>query len=198
MAHINLLPWREERRKERQQEFLVYMLFSAALAGLVVFFVHVQIEGRIEYQQARNKFLENEIRIIDKRIGEIRELEKTKKALLERMKIIEELQTSRPGVVHLFDELVKTLPDGLYLKSLKQKGNKLFLEGEAESNARVSAYMRNLEASPWFKDPSLEIVKSDSSGGKARKGARNPAVPTKRFKLTVTITSPSDEKKKGG
>ncbi|HHJ12174.1 MAG TPA: pilus assembly protein PilN [Chromatiales bacterium] len=196
MAHINLLPWREERRKERQQEFLVYMLFAAALAGLVVFFVHVQIEGRIEYQQARNKFLENEIRIIDKRIAEIRELEKTKKALLERMKIIEELQTSRPGVVHLFDELVKTLPDGLYLKSLKQKGNKLYIEGEAESNARVSAYMRNLEASPWFKDPSLEIVKSDSGGGKGKKGARNPTVPTKQFKLTVTITSPSDEKKK--
>jgi len=189
MAHINLLPWREARRKEQQKEFIVFLLFGAAVAVVLVFFAHIQVNGMIEYQNARNQYLQNEIKILDKRIAEIRELEKTKAALLERMRIIEELQASRPGIVHLFDELVTSLPEGLYIKSVTQKGNLLTIEGEAESNARVSAYMRRLDASPWLTDSKLTIIKSNSKSSPQ----------TKEFKLTVTQTSPQAEtEKKGG
>lgn len=191
MAHINLLPWREARRKEQQKEFIVFLLFGAALAAVLVFFVHIQVNGMIDYQKARNQYLQNEIKILDKRIAEIKELEKTKAALLERMRIIEELQASRPGIVHLFDELVSSLPEGLYLKTVTQKGSQLLIEGEAESNARVSAYMRRLDASPWFRDSKLSIIKSQ--------GDKKGTVETKSFKLTVTQTSPKAEtENKGG
>lgn len=197
MAHINLLPWREARRKEQQKEFVIFLLFGAALAGILVFFVHIQFNGMIDYQNKRNQYLQNEIKILDKKIAEIKELEKTKAALLERMRIIEQLQASRPGVVHTFDELVNTLPEGLYIKTMTQKGGSLTIEGEAESNARVSAYMRKLDASPWFKDSKLSITKS--SGAKDK--SASSLTQTKQFKLTVTQTSPEAEKedqKKGG
>jgi type IV pilus assembly protein PilN len=191
MAHINLLPWREARRKEQQKEFLIFLFFGAAVAVVLVFFAHIQVNGMIDYQTARNQYLQNEIKILDKRIAEIRELEKTKAALLERMRIIEELQASRPGVVHLFDELVTSLPEGLYITSVTQKGNILTIEGEAESNARVSAYMRRLDASPWLTDSKLSIIKSNKK--------KDEATQTKEFKLTVTQTSPKAEtEKKGG
>lgn len=184
MAHINLLPWREARRKEKQKEFIAIALFSAAIAGVLMFFVHVQVNGMIEYQQARNQFLQNEIKILDKRIKEIKSLEKQKAALLERMRIVEELQTSRPGVVYLFDQLVTTLTNGNYLTSVTQKGSTLTIEGEADSNARVSAYMTNLSESPWFKDPDLDVTKS---------GKKNVA-DIQTFKLTVPQTAPGKEK----
>lgn len=181
MAHINLLPWREALRKEKQQEFLTVAVFAALATGVLFFFVHTHMNGLIEYQEARNQFLENEIKILDKRIEEIKELEATKKALLDRMKIIEELQIARPGIVHLFDELVTTLPEGLYITSVTQNGTTLTIGGKAESNARVSAYMRNLEESPWLKSPRLDVIETKASD-------------TQRisdFKLSVQQTSPA-------
>ena len=180
MAHINLLPWREAYRKQKQQEFVAVAIFAALVAGIVVFFVHIHMNGLIEHQEARNRFLENEIKILDKKIAEIKELEATKKALLDRMNIIQELQVARPGIVHLFDELVTTLPDGVYLTSLKQKGSSLSITGRAESKARVAAYMRNLNASEWLASSDLSVIES--------KDAQRLKV--SQFSLTVKQTSP--------
>ncbi len=182
MAHINLLPWREALRKEKQQEFLTIAVFAALVTGVLFFFVHTHMNGLIDYQQARNQYLENEIKILDKRIEEIKELEATKKALLDRMKIIQELQIARPGIVHLFDEMVTTLPEGLFITSVKQTGTTLTISGKAESNARVSAYMRNLENSPWLKAPRLQIIET-KTGDSQR---------ISEFKLTVQQTSPGE------
>lgn len=182
MAHINLLPWREALRKEKQQEFLTVAVFAALVTGVLFFFVHTHMDGLIEYQEARNQFLENEIKILDKRIEEIKELEATKKALLDRMKIIEELQIARPGIVHLFDEMVTTLPEGLYVTSVKQSGTNLAISGKAESNARVSAYMRNLDDSPWLTAPKLEIIETETGGSQR----------ISNFRLTVQQTSPTE------
>ncbi len=166
MAHINLLPWREAKRKEQQKQFL-QALGLAALAGiLVVVAAHMAIGRIAENQQARNDLLKQEIRVLDKRIRDIKELEKTKQALLDRMDIIQQLQRSRPVAVHLFDELVTTLPGGLYLTLIKQKGNTLEIRGKAESDARVSSYMSNLERSPWLQDPRLEVIETVKDGRK--------------------------------
>lgn len=183
MAHINLLPWRAQLRKEKQQEFLAITIFAALATGIVFFFIHTHMNGLMEYQQRRNTFLENEIKILDKRIAEIKDLEATKKALLERMKIIQELQVARPEIVHLFDELVTTLPEGVYLTSVNQKGSTLNITGKAESNARVSAYMRNLEDSAWFKAPKLEVIETRESS----------ALRVSDFKLTVEQTLPEHD-----
>lgn len=186
MARINLLPWRAQLRKEKQQEFLAVTLFAALATGIVFFFIHTHMNGLIEYQERRNTFLENEIKILDKRIAEIKDLEATKKALIERMKIIEELQVARPVIVHLFDELVTTLPEGVYLTSVSQKGSRLNIAGKAESNARVSAYMRNLEDSPWFKTPKLEVIETRENGN----------LRLSEFKLTVEQSVPKAEQGK--
>ncbi len=160
MARINLLPWREEARKARQKQFAFVAAGAAVFAGLVLVYVHIFINGLIEDQNRRNSFLQEQIRVVDQQIREIGELEKTKANLLARMKIIQELQRSRPQIVHLFDELVTTLPDGVYLDKITQKGPGLTLEGVAQSNARVSAYMRNVEQSEWLQGPRLEIIQT--------------------------------------
>lgn len=164
MARINLLPWREAQRKEQQREFVSITAFSAALTVILVGFIHIHINGMIEYQERRNSYLENEIRVLDDKIKEIKKLESTKKALLERMAVIENLQATRPGIVHLFDELVNSLPEGVYLTSAKQSGERLDLFGKAESNARVSAYMRNIDASGWLADPTLNVIETSDQG----------------------------------
>ena len=164
MARINLLPWREARRKEQQRAFVSVTAFSAALTAVLVGFVHIHVNGLIEYQERRNQYLENEIKILDDKIKEIKKLESTKKALLERMNVIESLQATRPGVVHLFDELVNTLPDGTYLTSVTQKGESLSISGKAESNARVSAYMRNIDASDWMTRSALKVIETKEAG----------------------------------
>ena len=160
MAHINLLPWREELRKEKQQQFAVVAGGSAVLGGLLVLLIHMQMEGLIETQNTRNQFLENEISLLDKKIAKIKDLEKTKTALLARMDIIQQLQHSRPQSVHLMDELVYTLPDGVYLDKITQKGNALTVTGIAQSNARVSAYMRNIDGSEWLGQPKLDVIET--------------------------------------
>ena len=160
MAHINLLPWREELRKQKQQQFAVVSAGTAIVAALLVLLVHMRVEGLIEKQNARNSFLDSEIVELDKKIQKIKDLEKTKTALLARMDIIQQLQHSRPQSVHLMDELVFTLPDGVFLEKILQKGGALTVDGIAQSNARVSAYMRNIDGSQWLGDPKLDVIET--------------------------------------
>jgi type IV pilus assembly protein PilN len=183
MARINLLPWRSERRKLRQKEFAT-MLGLAAGVGLVVSFLIVMYyNGQIDGQMARNQYLRDQIVIVDQQIKEIEELDKKKANLLARKQVIEQLQASRSQMVHLFDELVRTIPAGVRLNSIKQSGQVLTLDGMAQSNARVSSYMRNLEESGWMTNPDLSIIEAKGSD----KGLPNA------FSLRVTLKSPSSE-----
>lgn len=160
MARINLLPWREERRKQRQREFYGMLGFAAlsgvVLSGLLWFFFSQQISG----QNERNSYLETEIAKVKEQNKEIDRLDVQKKRLLDRKKVIEELQGKRSQMVHLFDSLVRTIPDGVVLTALQQEGDTLTLEGRTQSNARVSAYMRNLETSGWMTSPELTIIEA--------------------------------------
>jgi type IV pilus assembly protein PilN len=160
MAHINLLPWREELRKQKQKEFVTATAASAVLAAILVFASHVVVNGKIEYQNQRNDYLQAEIEILNKRIVRIEELEAMKQGLLARMNVIQDLQSSRPESVHLMDELVRSLPDGVYINTLTQKNRGLTMSGIAQSNARVSDYMRNIDASEWFADPHLDLIRT--------------------------------------
>lgn len=169
MPRINLLPWREARRKQQQQQFNVIAAGTAVLAIGVVAWGHMTMADRIDYQNQRNQFLKTEIAHVDQRIKDIKDLKKTREQLLARMKIIAQLQQSRPEVVHLFDQLVRTLPDGVWLNSVKQNNDTLRLDGIAESSARVSAYMRNIDASDWLADPNLTVIKAKDSGNEHRK-----------------------------
>lgn len=158
MTRINLLPWREELRQQRQKQFMTLLVLSMILAAAIVGLIHFQMNAKIDYQKSRNSYLTKEISKLDNEIAEIQELQKVRKSLVERMDIIQALQASRPSIVHLFTELVTTVPNGVYLKSLEQNNDLLKLTGEAESNARVSSYMRNLNDSEWLHDPNLEII----------------------------------------
>lgn len=162
MARINLLPWREEQRKEKQREFAFTMAGAAIVGGLLVLMAHLQINGMIESQNVRNQFIEGEIVKLDKRIAEIRDLESTKAKLLARMNVIQQLQSNRPLSVHLMDEMVRTLPEGAYLNKIEQKGGDLTFTGVAQSNARVSAYMRNIDGSAWLSKPKLEVIQTET------------------------------------
>lgn len=162
MARINLLPWREERRKLRQQEFFILLGASAVAAILAVIVGMWFIGSQIDAQTERNDILSREIKALDGQIAEIEELDRQRDRLIARKQIIEQLQATRSQMVHLFDELVRTLPEGVQLNSIKQGGQTLTLEGFAQSNARVSAYMRNLDASAWLKES--EIVKIEAVG----------------------------------
>ena len=160
MARINLLPWRAERRKQRQREFYA-MLGMAAVGGLLLslmiwFYYDRQVSGQMD----RNAYLEAEIEKVKEQNKEIDRLDAQKDRLLARKKVIEELQAKRSQMVHLFDALVRTIPDGLVLTALKQEGDVLTLEGRTQSNARVSAYMRNLETSGWMTNPELSIIEA--------------------------------------
>jgi type IV pilus assembly protein PilN len=161
MARINLLPWREERRKARQTQFNILTGMVAAAGAFVVFLMYLWMTKAISDQNARNAFLTQQIGFEDKQIEKIKGLQDTKQALLARMQIIQQLQQSRPIVVHLFDQLVKTLPPGVYLTSVSESGDQLTLEGTAESSARISTYLRNIDASPWMGDPNLQVVSKD-------------------------------------
>lgn len=187
MPRINLLPWREELRRQRRTEYLSILGACALAAAGVWFAIHMYFNALIEQQQRRNSFLSAEIKLLDKKIAEIKALEKEKENLIARMKAIETLQTSRPIVVHLFDELVSTLPDGVYLTSINQSGENVTVKGVAQSNARVSNYMRNVEASEWERDPKLSIIQSKSQDGK------RTAEFTLTFKQDKTKTSASED-----
>ena len=166
MAKINLLPWRAERRKQREREFYM-MLGSAVVAAVLAVLLWVWwMDARIDNQDNRNAYLKTEIKQLDGKLEKIKDLEKTKSKLLARKQIIEQLQASRTQMVHLFDELVKTIPDGVRLTSLKQAGDTLTLEGQAQSNASVASYMRNLDASPYLTHSDLK--KTEAKGNDKR------------------------------
>ena len=164
MPRINLLPWREEERKKRQRDFGVATA-GAVVAGVAVvmgtMFVFSQM---IAAQERLNNRLEEEIRVIEQSIAEIDDLERQKESLLARMEIIDQLQKSRPEIVHLFDELVRQLPEGVYLTSMKQTGSRVELQGVAQSSTRVSALMRQIDASDWLTDPAVERVETTTTG----------------------------------
>ena len=188
MARINLLPWRAERRKARQKEF-VSMLGLAALGGVLASFLIVSwYSARIGNQNGRNESLRAEITKVDTQIKEIEELDKKKGKLLARKEVIEQLQANRSQMVHLFDSLVRTIPDGVTLTSIKQEGEILTLGGRSQSNARVSTYMRNLEGSGWMTGPDLNVIEAK---------AGNAGLPYE-FNLKVKLANPNAPKDEDG
>jgi len=160
MIRINLLPHREEAKKERRQQFFVLSGLVAVLGVLIVFAVYTSIAGYIGAQEGANDFLKKEIAVLDKQLDQIKRLKEQTQALLARKQVIEDLQRDRGETVYLLSEMVKQVPEGIYLKSLKQDGLSVNITGYAQSNARVSALMRNLEASPWLESPQLVEVKA--------------------------------------
>ncbi|MCY1279211.1 Fimbrial assembly protein (PilN) [compost metagenome] len=184
MARINLLPWREQLREERKQRFLVAMGAVLALGAAAVFLGDQYLNNAIENQQARNDFVRKEIAVLDARIKEISELKTRRQQLLERMKIIQDLQGNRPIIGRVFDQLVRTLPDGVYFTGLKMTGKSIAVVGAAESNNRVSNLMRNLEASEWLASPNLTQVKAVTAGAVDQANV---------FSLTVKQTQPGAE-----
>ncbi len=186
MARINLLPWREAERKRRQQEFGLMVLAGVVLTGLAIFGIHMMVESMISAQNQRNGFLENEIAQVENQIREIKELDKTKQNLLARMNVIQELQSSRPQIVHLFDEIVAALPDGVFLTEVSQAGSKVAFKGQAQSNARVSSLMRNIEASEWIGQPKLDYIESKEKTGTGYS----------HFMLTASQVSQAEEESK--
>ena len=188
MARINLLPWRAERRKLRQKEFITLLGLCAAAGVVLWFLLNTYYNNQISGQTERNAYLQDQITQVDKQITEIDELDKKKAKLLARKEVIEQLQANRSQMVHLFDSLVRTIPDGVILTSIKQEGDKLTLEGRSQSNARVSTYMRNLEGSGWMTKPNLSIIE-------AKEG--DPALPY-TFSLDVLLANPNAPKDENG
>lgn len=190
MARINLLPWRAERRKQRQREFYT-MLGLAAVAGVLLsLLLYFYYDGQISGQNERNAYLETEIAKVKQQNQEIERLDRQKDRLLARKQVIEELQGKRSQMVHLFDSLVRTIPDGVVLTTLKQEGETLTLEGRTQSNARVSTYMRNLESSGWMTNPELSIIeaKAQEATGSAVDIKSLPYV----FMLKVKLPAPGE------
>ena len=160
MIRINLLPHREERRKRQNIQIAVLAGLSLGLAVLIVGAVHMAIRGQIDYQAGRNNYLKKEIAVLDKQIEEIKRLKDQTQQLLARKKVVEALQVNRSDTVHVLDQLARRMPEGVYLKSVKQTGPKITLVGYAQSNARVSTLMRSLEDSPWLQSPTLVEIKA--------------------------------------
>lgn len=160
MIRINLLPHREVRRKQQQQQFFILLAFVVVVGGAVWFVVHTYLDEQLQTQQARNKYLQDEIVKLDKQIAEIRKLKEQTAALLARKRVVETLQSNRSEVVHLLDQLVRQLPDGIYLKGVKQIGTRVTITGLTQSQARVSTLMRNLESSPHLENPGLVEIKA--------------------------------------
>lgn len=185
MATINLLPWREERRQELKQEFFVLLGIGAGAAVAIVLLVMQFYSMSIDHQTSRNNFLNQQISQLDAQIREIKSLESTRDQLLERMRVIQELQGNRPVIVRLFDELVRTLPDGVYYTSIKYTENNktISLNGTAESNNRVSSLMRAFDASAWFKEPLLTSVTASPKDGEN----------ANLFQMTVKLANPEQE-----
>ena len=184
MAHINLLPWREEQRQEKTRQFATTTALSLALTGAIIFLVHVTFANQIDHQKLRNKILQDEITTLDHSLKQIETLEDTKAQLLARMDVIQSLQQRRPQIVHLFDDFVRTVPEGLFLTNIKQQGQNLTIEGIAESNGRVSAYMRNIDSSQWMATPNLKVIET-------KKGTLRSST----FTLTTSQTLPDNNKK---
>lgn len=188
MIRVNLLPWREERRKARRQQFFAFTGVIAAIAAVIWFMGYGAINGYVSAQEGKNAFLKSEIAALDKEIEEIKRLKEQTDSLLSRKRVIESLQANRTETVHLFNELARQVPEGVYLKTIKQSGDKINLVGYAQSNARVSSLMRNLDASPVMERPDLAEIKSAAVGNRR----------LSEFNLNVYITrQTTDDGKKG-
>jgi type IV pilus assembly protein PilN len=164
MPRINLLPWREELRQKRKKDFVTAIVAAVLIGGLLSYATKLGVQAQIRAQNGRNTILQQEIAELDKQIEQILGLENQKERLLARMAIIEQLQKARPEVVHVFDELVETLPEGVHLTEIRQAGNRIELHGSAQSSTRVSALMRNIDASDWLRDPGLDVVETVDLG----------------------------------
>ena len=168
MARINLLPWREEMRQEKKKEFLVQLAAVCAVAGLIGFIWIQAVDGKISAQKERNKRLKTEIANLEKQVVEIQDLKKKRKELLDRMRVIQDLEGRRSVIVHYFDEFVNATPDGIYVTALSRNGDFVSIEGVGESNNRISSFMRKLDDSEWFSDPDLRsVVAKEVSGQQA-------------------------------
>lgn len=168
MATINLLPWREDLRKQQQQDFGVAIGAGVVVTCIIMTIIYMYIEGMKEYQQSRNQLLKSEIQVVNKRIKEIKDIEAKKNQLLTKIEVIQKLQESRPQIVHLFDELSKSTPEGVFLTTFQQNNNDLTFSGKAQSNGRVSAYMRAVEASAWLDAPVLKVIEGQGSVSSGR------------------------------
>ncbi len=183
MAKINLLPWRQELRKKHLNEFIGMIFGGIVITGVVMGSWHFHNENLIKHQKDRNNYVKREIAAVDKQIKEIEGIERKKNQLISKMNVITQLQSSRPQIVRLMDELVTTLPEGVYLSNIKQSGKSVALDGKAQSNARVSSYMRNIEDTVWMDKPNLTIIQKRGRGDQTNLGYRD-------FKLTATQTQP--------
>lgn len=192
MPSINLRPWREELRAEKQRQFVTSIVVVLVLAVALLFLWQDFVSSQIEYQNSRNSYLKTSMGELDKRIKEIKKLESDKKELLDRMKVIQDLQGTRSVIVRVLDELVRTLPDGLYYESLNRSGEAITIRGMAESNNRISGLMRNFESSVWFSNPNLKDVSAVPG--------RSDEIVLNQFDLTVKQVTPdvesSEENKK--
>ncbi len=181
MANINLLPWREEERAERQRQFVSILGLVAMLGVVVMLSIHSFYSNKNDNQRGRNNFLQGEIRKLDSRIKEITTLETERKELVDRMDLIQNLQKSRPQIVHLFDEIVQKLPEGINMTEISRKGDDVIFSGIAESSPRVSNFMRNLAGSEWITKPDIDDISDEKKSGAGRKA----------FTLKSKITSPN-------
>jgi len=188
MIRINLLPHRAEKRRTRQVQFIALSVISVVLGALLVGFVHAAISSEISYQERRNAYLKQETAILDKQIAEIKKLREQTQSLLARKDAVEKLQSDRSDVVHLLDQMLRILPDGVHLKTLKQTGSKISVAGYAQSNARISTLMRAIEDSPWLDLPALVEIHASSAGG-----AR-----VSEFTLTFNLTKQTTAVKPAG
>jgi len=181
MANINLLPWREEERAERQRQFVSILGLVAVLGVVVMLSVYMYFDDQIENQRNRNSYLESQTRKLDTKIKEITTLEAERKELVDRMELIQDLQKSRPQIVHLFDEIVQKMPEGMNMLEIERKNDEVFFTGIAESSPRISNFMRNLAASQWITKPDIDDIEDDRDSGAGRK----------MFKLKTKITTPN-------
>lgn len=182
MIYINLLPWREKAREQRRKQFFGAVGGAVVVGVLLAFAAHTYMNALIDHQQSRNQMLESEIRELDRKIARIRDLDEQREALIARMEVIQTLQARRPEAVHLFDQLVRTLPDGTYLNEVRQEGERIRLTGRAESNTRISTLMRRIDGSPWLADSNLQIIETREEG----------RLQVRDFRLDATQTRPSD------
>jgi type IV pilus assembly protein PilN len=192
MANINLLPWRERRREERKKTFFITLGVAAGIAAGLLGIGILYINSEIANQAARNKYITDQIAVLDTKIAEIRNLQDQKRALTDRMAVIQDLQGRRPVIVRLFDELVRTLPDGVYYNSITRTGDSIALSGIADSANRVSTLMRYLDDSEWFADPNLnQITPLNAAAGEV--GPDGQPVVNGAFQLSVRVTTGGDE-----
>lgn len=195
MAKINLLPWREELRAQKKQDFIIAIGAAVFFTAVIFAGVHMYIEGLKAYQEQRNKMLQDEIALLDIKIAKIKTIEEQKSKLLSKIDLIQKLQESRPEIVHLFDELPRVTPDGVFLTKFVQTGQDLAFDGKSESNARVSTFMRTIETSAWLNTPKLNVIHADS---KANPNTKSNSEHLSDFTMHAKLGNQSAQAPAGG